>query len=68
MFENFKEFCERELYYCFSWGENPQKALDKAHGALLFVLSYCSEDESKQILEWWENDFRERFYTKYNIW
>lgn len=64
MFENFKDFCERELRY-LSWGGDPNKALDRAYGALMFVLSYCSEDEKKLIGEWWDNDYRERFREKY---
>lgn len=60
MFKKFKDFCERE-WRALSWGGNPQKALSRAYGAMMFCFTFCSDEDYKLISEYWEEDFRKRF-------
>ena len=54
MQEKVKEFCYRELKNCKAWGGDPQQALTRCYGAVMFVLSVePDEDESTESLGWW---------------
>ena len=54
MQEKVKEFCYRELKNCKAWGSDPQQALTRCYGAVMFVLSVePDEDESTESLGWW---------------
>ena len=56
MREKVKEFCYRELKHCKEWGMDPQQALTRCYGAVMFVLSVEPDENEPDGLGWWWNN------------
>ena len=54
MHNKVKKYCYHELEMCKKWGYDPQQALTRCYGAVMFVLSVePDDDESTESLGWW---------------
>lgn len=58
MQEKVKEYCYHELEMCKRWGYDPQQAVTRCYGAVMFVLSIESDDG---LDWWWDNEMHPRF-------
>lgn len=58
MQEKVKEYCYHELEMCKRWGYDPQQALTRCYGAVMFVLSIESDDS---LGLWWDNEMHPCF-------
>ena len=58
MQEKVKEFCYHELEMCKRWSYDPQQALTRCYGAVMFVLTIEPDDG---LGLWWDTEMHPYF-------
>ena len=59
MQEKIKEYCYHELEMCKRWGYDPQQALTRCYGAVMFVINMDGFDE--ELGKWWDDEMLPKF-------
>lgn len=65
MKEELKLYCESEYRNARHFSDGWLRAIDRAYGAVVFFLctTCTTEADKEEIMDWWENDMREKFYA-----
>lgn len=60
MKEKIKDYCEKEYRDCIRYDSDVEKATDRAFGAVMFYLNYCT-DYDESIGKWWDDEMLPKF-------
>lgn len=58
-----KEYCQNELDDILFYGSDPQLALDRCYGSVMFVASWLLDydsSEARALCSWWSDYMRPR--------
>ena len=69
-FRHLKEYCKDQIKNVEKWGGDPQLALTRCYGAMMFVDYYLTKEgfntDSLGIGKWWENEMLPQFHDLIN--
>ena len=60
MLEKIKAYCEHEVMGVEKWGYDPNQAVTRCFGAVVFLLDFYKEDV-EGLEEWWDNVMHPKF-------